>query len=188
MEEAVLSPPLSRIEAEVRRIRELLARGEFAAALAVAQPLLSELPANRDVFYMAAVSQRYLRRIPDALATLAEMEQHHPNYARLYQERGHCYVTMRAAERAIDAFSRAVALNSSLPASWNALQVLYRMTGRPAEADHAAAQAANLAALPAEIVTAFSMYADGQIREAEQVVRQYLLTHGNHVEGMRLLA
>jgi predicted Zn-dependent protease len=188
MEAAALSPPLSRIEAEIRRIRELLARGEFASALAVAQPLLSEAPANRDVLYMAAVSQRYLRRIPDALATLAEMEQHHPNYARLYQERGHCYVTLRAAERAIEAFSRAVALNSSLPASWNALQVLYRMAGRPAEADHAAAQAANLAALPAEIVTAFSMYADGQIHEAEQVVRQYLLTHGNHVEGMRLLA
>src|ERR1700685_2167277 len=160
MQAAAVSPPPSRIEAEVRRIRELLARGQFASALAAAQPLLTEAPAIRDIQYKTAVSQRYLGLIPDALATLAEMERHHPNYARLYQERGHCYVTMRAAERAIEAFSRAVALNSSLPASWNALQVLYRMTGRPADADHAAAQAANLAALPAEIVSAFSMYAD----------------------------
>ena len=32
------------------------------------------------------------------------------------------------------------------------------------------------------------MFADGEISAAEQVVRQYLLTHGDHIEGMRLLA
>jgi predicted Zn-dependent protease len=188
MQAATQSPPPSRIETEVRRVRELLERGQFASALAAAQPLLSEVPENRDVLLMTAVSQRYLGRIPDALATLAVLEQHHSNYAWLYQERGHCYVGMRAAEPAIDAFTRAVTLNSSLPASWHALQLLYRMTGRRADADNAADQAANLAALPKEIVAAFSMYADGQIQEAEHAVRQYLLTHGDHVEGMRLLA
>jgi tetratricopeptide (TPR) repeat protein len=81
-----------------------------------------------------------------------------------------------------------VNLNPSLPASWNALQALFRMAGQSADAEYAAAQAANLAALPVEIATAFSMYADGEIHDAERVVRQYLLTHGNHVEGMRLLA
>ena len=45
-----------------------------------------------------------------------------------------------------------------------------------------------LAALPAEVVTATSMFADGEIHEAERVVRGYLLAHGNHVEAMRLLA
>ena len=188
MEAAALSAPPSRIDTEVRRIREMLERGQFASALTAAQPLLSEMPENRDVLYMMAVCQRFLGRIPDALATLAILERHHSNYARLYQERGHCYVAVRAAEPAIEAFTRAVTLNGSLPASWNALQVLYRMTGRPADADHAAVQAANLAALPKEIVAAFSMYADGQIQDAERVVRQYLLTHGDHVEGMRLLA
>jgi tetratricopeptide (TPR) repeat protein len=188
MEAAALSPPESRIETEVRRVREMLERGQFASALAAAQPLLSEMPENRDVLYMTAVCQRFLGRIPDALATLATLERHHSNYARLFQERGHCYVGLRAAETAIEAFTRAVTLNGSLPASWNALQVLYRMTGRLADADHAAVQAANLAALPKEIVAAFSMCADGQIQDAERVVRQYLLTHGNHVEGMRLLA
>ena len=32
------------------------------------------------------------------------------------------------------------------------------------------------------------MYADGEIQAAEHVVRQYLLQHGDHAEGMRLLA
>jgi tetratricopeptide (TPR) repeat protein len=83
---------------------------------------------------------------------------------------------------------RAVILNPSLPASWKALQALYRMTGQTAYADDAAGHVANLAALPPEIVTAFSMFADGEIYDAERVVRQYLLAHGNRIEGMRLLA
>ena len=172
----------------MRRIRSHLDRSEFKEALRLAQELRPEVPENRDVLYMAAVSQRYLARIPDALATLAELEGHHPGYSRLFQERGHCYVALRSAQPAIEAFLRAVNLNPSLPASWNALQALFRMTGQSADADHAAAQAANLAGLPVEIATAFSMFADGEIHDAERVVRQYLLTHGNHVEGMRLLA
>ena len=32
------------------------------------------------------------------------------------------------------------------------------------------------------------MFADGEIHAAELIVRQYLLTHGDHIEGMRLLA
>jgi predicted Zn-dependent protease len=183
-----VSAPPSRIEIEVLRARRLLERGQFAAALAVSQPLLAEVSENRDVLYMTAVSQRNLGRVPEALATLDLLERHHPSYARLYQERGHCYVGMRAAEPAIEAFTRAVTLNASLPASWKALQLLFRITGRREEEDSAAAQAANLAALPKEIVAAFSMYADGQIQDAERVVREYLLNHGNHVEGMRLLA
>ena len=150
--------------------------------------LRDEVPQNRDVLYMLAVGLRYLTRIPEALATLAELEKHHPGYARLFQERGHCHVASRAAEPAIEAFVRAVNLNPSLPASWRALNRLFRMTGRPADAEHAAGQVAMLEALPPPILTAFSMFSDGEIHDAEQLVRRYLLTHGDHVEGMRLLA
>jgi len=176
------------IETEVPRIRALLERGQFGPALAAAQALRAQVPENRDVLYMTAVSLRYLQRIPEALATLAELEKHYPDYSRLFQERGHCHVAMRSPESAIQAFLRAVNLNSSLPASWNALQVLFRMTGRLADAEYAAAQAAKLANLPAELLTAFGMFADGEIQAAEHIVRRYLLTHGDHIEGMRLLA
>jgi len=176
------------VETELKRIRALLERSEFASALVAAQALRAQAPENRDVLYMLAVAQRYVQRIPDALATLAELERHHPRYGRLFQERGHCHVAVRAAEPAIEAYLKAVALNTCLPASWSALEKLFRMTGRARDAKHAADQAAHLAALPPEIMTAFSMYADGEVTEAEQLVRGYLLTHGNHVEGMRLLA
>ena len=176
------------IEAEVSRIRALLERGQFGPALQAAQGLRAQVPENRDVLYMIAVSLRFLQRVPEALAMLAELEQRCPDYSRLYQERGHCHVAMRSPESAIEAFARAVNLNPSLPASWNALQVLFRMTGRPAEAESAAAQVARLAQLPAQLLTAFGMFADGEIHASEQVVREYLLTHGDHIEGLRLLA
>ncbi len=181
-------PPPSRIETEVRRVRELLQRSDYATALAAVSALREEVPQNRDVLYMMAVAQRYLERIPDALATLAELEKYHPDYPRLYQERGHCHVALRAPGPAIEAFLRAVTLNPSLPASWRALQALYKMSGQTAYAEDAAAHLANLKALPPEILTAFSMFADGELHDAEAVVRHYLLTHGDHVEGMRLLA
>ncbi len=178
----------SRIEPEVRRIRALMEQGQFAAALAAAEALRAEVPANRDALYMIAVSRRYLGRIGEALAMLAHMEALHPAFSRLFQERGHCYVALRQAEPAITAFLRAVNLNHALPASWKALQTLFRMTGRAADAEMAAGHIAALARLPAEIVTASSMFADGEIQPAETIVRQYLVKHGNHVEGMRLLA
>ena len=169
-------------------MRELLERSQFANAVYAARAALDRAPGNRDLLYMLAVGQRYLNRLPDALDTLARIEALFPNYSRLHQERGHCHVALRAAEPAIAAFEQAVRINPALPASWQALSVLYRMTGRPAAADTASAHVAKLGSLPVEIVTATSMFADGEIHEAERLVRQFLLSHGDHVEGMRLLA
>jgi tetratricopeptide (TPR) repeat protein len=188
MQPAIISPPPSGIETEVRRVRALLERGDFTQGLEAALALAAEAPDDRDVLYLIAVSLRYLQRIPEALQTLERLERAHPGYPRLYQERGHCHVALRSAGPAIEAFERAVTMSPALPASWRALQTLYRMSGRTAEAERADAQVKSLAALPHPIVTAFSMYADGEILDAERVVREYLLAHGDHVEGMRLLA
>jgi tetratricopeptide (TPR) repeat protein len=188
MSAAALNLPKSSIETEVRRIRGLLERNQFAQALAAAEALLATVPENRDVWYMLAVSQRYLGRIPEALATLQRFEAIHPDYSRLFQERGHCHVAARDPIAAIDAYLQAVNLNPALPASWKALQVLFHSAGRTTEAATAAAHVATLASLPLPVVTASSMFADGEIHEAERVVRQFLQTHGDHVEGMRLLA
>jgi tetratricopeptide (TPR) repeat protein len=188
MPAAALNPPKSGIETEALRIRALLEKSQFAPALTAAEALLAKAPENRDVWYMFAVSQRYLGHIPQALVTLQRLEAIHPDYSRLFQERGHCLVAARDPLAAIDAYLRAVNLNPALPASWQALQILFRSSGQLADAETAAAHVAKLASLPQPIVTASSMFADGEIHEAERVVRQFLQTHGNHVEGMRLLA
>ena len=169
-------------------VRDLLDRRQFAEAARTAEALLAERPEDRDLLYMLAVAQRYLGRVSAALATLERLEALYPDYPRLHQERGYCHVAQRSAAPAIAGFERAVALNPALPGSWRTLQTLYTMAGRKAEADNAAAHVAKLASLPTAIVTARSMFADGEIEAAEALVRRYLLEHGDHIEGMRLLA
>src|SRR5437763_1961642 len=120
----------SAVELEVRRIRALVQERRFAEAAAAAQTLAAVVPENRDVHYLRALAQRQLGEIPAALATLAALEQLHPRFSRLYQERGHCYVVLKQAPEAIAAFLRAVQMNPALPASWSMLEGLYRMSGR----------------------------------------------------------
>ena len=178
----------SPIETEVLRIRALVERNQFGAALGAAEALSTTVPENRDVLYMTAVSLRCLQRIPEALATLEQLERLQPRFSRLYQERGHCYVALRDAPRAIDAFLTAVNINPALPASWRMLHSLYQMTAQPENAAMAAGHLEALANLPGEIVTATALFSDGELAAAEAMVRPYLLQHGDHIEGMRLLA
>src|SRR5262249_22715092 len=134
------------------------------------------------------IAQRNLGRVPDALQTLVTLEKLHPRFSRLHEERGHCYVALRQAPQAIDAFLRAVNLNNALPASWNMLEGLYRMTGKSADAEMAGAQVATLRNIPPAVVAATSLFLDGDLDAAEPMVRSFLLANGNHLEAMRLLA
>ncbi len=181
-------PTPSAVELEINRVRGRMEQGHFAEALDAAAQILGKHPRNRDALYMVAVCQRYLQRIPDALATLERLEQTHPGFSRLYQERGHCYVMQRDATHALAAFVRAVNLNPALPASWQKIEALSRMTGQADNARMAAEHVAALSKLPPEIVVATGLFSDGDLVLAEGIVRQFLLKNGNHVEGMRLLA
>jgi tetratricopeptide (TPR) repeat protein len=178
----------SPIEAEVKRIRDLANRRRHDEALGAAEALAVRVPENRDVLYLKALNQRHLGKIPEALATLERLEQLHPGYSRLYQERGHCHVAQRDAPRAIDAFLRGVNINPALPSSWSMLEGLYKMGGEQKNAAMAAQHVATLRRLPPEVITATSLFSDGELTPAENIIRAYLLKHGNQVEAMRLLA
>jgi tetratricopeptide (TPR) repeat protein len=173
---------------EVARTRTLLRQQRFPEALAASESLLAQAVGHRDALLFAAISRRYLGRIPEALSTLKTLERHHPRFSRLYEECGRCFVDLKQAPQAIEAFERAVSLNHSLPGSWSMLAGLYRMTGRAAAAATAAGHAATLRNLPPEVVTATGLFVDGDLDAAESLVRAYLLEYGNHVEAMRLLA
>jgi tetratricopeptide (TPR) repeat protein len=182
------NPPESRVEHEVHRIQALVERRQFLLALTAAEGMLVEVPENRDVLYLVAVSQRYLGRITDALRTLARFEGIHPDFGRLYQERGHCCRAAGETAAAIESYTRAATLNPSLPASWQALAELCRKVGMSAQAENAARQAAHLAKMARPVVTAAGMFAEGNIDGAERLVRQFLQTHNDDIEAMRLLA
>jgi tetratricopeptide (TPR) repeat protein len=131
---------------------------------------------------------RASQRIPEALATLARLQETHPRFSRLYQERGHCLALLRDAPAAIDALREAVRLNPTLPTSWDMLEQLYRVLGDTAQAATAARNLAMLRQLPPEVVVANSLFADGDLSPAEEVIRDYLRKDGDNVGALRLLA
>ena len=182
------APSLPQEPSDGARLHELLRQRRFADVIAAAGPSLARNPGNRDVLLAVAIAQRYLGKIPDALTTLLALEQQHPRFSRLYEERGRCFVEMRRAPEAIEAFLQAVNLNHALPGAWSMLEGLYRMRGERENAGMASGHVATLRALPQEIVVATGWFADGDLQAAEGLIRAYLLKHGDHIEGMRLLA
>jgi tetratricopeptide (TPR) repeat protein len=184
------SKPLTHSPDEVvlASLRQALASGRLNEVMAGVGPRLATEPGHRDFLYLQAVAQRLSQAIPDALVTLATLESFHPTYSRLFQERGHCYVFLRDARRAIEAYERATQLNAALDGSWRALVTLYRMTGNLGAASNAGKHIEKLTSLPVEITTARSMIADGDLREAEALLRPYLQRNPEDVEGLRMLA
>ena len=178
----------SPIDLDVRRIRELSKGGRHGEALAAAEALAASAPDNRDVAYLIAANQRCLNRIPEALSTLQRLEQGHPRFSLLYQERGHCYAALRNVPRAIEAFLRAVSLNPALTPSWSMLERLYRIIGEAKGAAAAAERLSAITQLPPEVVQAGSLFSDGDLSAAENILRAYLLKAGEHAEALRLLA
>jgi tetratricopeptide (TPR) repeat protein len=156
----------SPFELEVGRIRALSKRGRHLEALNAAEMLEAALPPDRDVLYLIATNQRCLNRIHEALETLRRLEQQHPRFSLLYQERGYCYTTLRDAARAIEAFIRAVDINPALATSWSMLERLYRLTGDEKNAATAAERLSTLKQLPPEIVQAGSLFSDAELSGA----------------------
>ncbi len=183
---AIAEPP--PVELQIRALRQLQKQGRHGEALRQAEKLLREVPQNRDLLLIVAGSLRHMLRIPEALAALERLEQLHPRFSRLHQERGLCHIALKDAPRAIDALLRAVNINPALPMSWRMLEGTYRIAGDAANAATAAAHVATLAQLPPDVVTATSLFSDGELAPAENIVRAFLLRHGDHPEAMRLLA
>ena len=125
-------------ELQIARIRELSKAQRHVEALAAAQTLAAAFPSQRDPLYLVATNQRCLQRVAQALASLEHLERQHPHFALLHQERGYCFVTLREAARAVDAFQTAVSLNPLLFASWSMLERLHRTMGNMEKATTAA--------------------------------------------------
>src|SRR6266436_921405 len=173
----VMSQPVAApasVELEVERIRSLLKERRFQQAVSAAAALRTLYRENRDVLYLLALGQRQSRQIKDALDTLADMERHHPGASQLYQERGHCYVVLKDARRAIEAYERAVQINPALPATWSLLEGLYKMVGNEQQRQWADAHAKKLQSTPPEVVAATALFCDGELSAAEKQIRAFL--------------
>lgn len=182
------SPPVvSQVAAQITRIRELSKLRRHTEALAAAETVVVQAPYNRDVLYLIAANQRCLDQITDALTTLGRLEATYPNYSLLHQERGHCYMTLGNLACATDAFSRAVSLNPALVTSWMMLERLYRAAGETKGAIAASKHVSLLRQLPPEVVRAGTLFSDGDLIPAENILQKYRVGGGSHFEAVRLL-
>lgn len=143
---------------------------------------------DRDALLREARDLRARQCVPEALAALARLQAQHPRFSRLYQERGHCHVVLGDGPAAIEALREAVRLNPTLPASWDMLEQLHRMQGDAAPAATAARHLATLRQLPSAVVAANSLFADGDLELAEEVIRRYLSEDPVNVGALRLFA
>ena len=188
MTDLLEAAPASTVEADIFALRRLLAEGRHDEVLAQTAARLPDLPDNRDLLVLKAAGHRHLRQVDEAMAVLDRLEALQPHFSRLHQERGLCFVQRKDADKAIQSLLIAVHINPALPQSWSMLAKLYAMTGDAQNAAMAGEHVVKLADLPAEVVQATSLFSDGELKPAEDMTRHYLLSHGNHVEAMRLLA
>jgi len=183
------APPSGEPQAaDIRALYVLQDKGDHAGAVTGAQRLLASYPANRDLLLIEAHGLRMLKRTDDALAALARFAAHHPNFSQMFLERGLCHVARRDAPAAIRDLHSAVTINPALAMGWRMLDGLYRMTGDMRSAEVASRHVVHLASIPGPIVHAKVLFHDGEITEAETLIRRFLLESGDHPEGMRLLA
>jgi tetratricopeptide (TPR) repeat protein len=151
---------------------------------AALSPAYARLEAELD----AAKSLRTSNQLTAALLALQRLEATYSRSGRLQEELGHLYRALGQDAAALAAYRRAVSYNDTLVESWGALEALCRSAGEISEAQRAAHCLDYMAGLPPAVVTASSLLSEGELQAAETTVRQYLQTHGAHVDAMRILA
>ena len=142
---------------------------------------------GREAQLQAARHLRAAHKIDQALALLAQMEPAHPQFSRLHHERGLCHALRGDARGALAALHRALQINPMLPASWDLLAQVYAGLGDETRAQAAAHKRAALEQMPAELVVAHSLAADGDHTLAEQVLRDWLAREPANPAALHLL-
>lgn len=120
--------------------------------------------------------------------SLEALEKRFPLSGLVRQERGNYFKATGDLSAAVAAYASAVAANDALLESWRELLQWGRAYGRIAEADQAGPCIAKLKDVPVELLAGSNLLNEGELDAAEDVIRSYLVRHGAHIEGMRLLA
>jgi tetratricopeptide (TPR) repeat protein len=176
------------LDCQVRQAKKFLQKGRLVEAKEAAERVLSNEVDNVDALYIIAVSNRYLKKHSQALATLKKIKAINLTFSRAYQEEGHVYRALKGVPEAIVSFEQAVSLNPALVSSWKSLHELYEIQGKKREANNAIEHFLRLSNLPAELLSVTSMIHEGMLLKAEEICRAFLQKHKHHIEAMRLLA
>ena len=138
-------------------------------------------------FYQA-VCLRYCGHYNKALNTLSSLLDSYPEYAKAYQEMGHCYRDQHENNSALRAYEHAVQLNPMLNASWTNISRLLKQQNLLAGSQQAQEKAMYNASLSVPVQQAYHWFYDGKIKQAEHQIRKILQAQPHYVPAMRLLA
>lgn len=144
--------------------------------------------ASRDALLQQVRTLRETGRLAEALAHLSRFEAQAGSSGRLYQERAHCLIAAGQIAPALQALHEAVRRNPALPTSWDMLAQIHRMQGQPSAAAQAEQRLAILKALPVKVVAANCLHAEGDLVQAEAIIRDFLREDRENVGALHLLA
>jgi tetratricopeptide (TPR) repeat protein len=111
-----------------------------------------------------------------------------PDHGRAHQEEGHTCRDAGRLDDALQAYARATHFNPALVAAWRELAKILRDRSMVREAERVESELQQLQALPAPLLAATDLIAQGRLLKAEDIVRQFLGKVPHHVAAMRLLA
>tara|TARA_R110000737_G_scaffold18342_2_gene36335 strand:+ start:14526 stop:16553 length:2028 start_codon:yes stop_codon:yes gene_type:complete len=179
------------IETQLKLLQQLIQTAKFDDAIAQGQQLqqqTSDTEQQVQLWYLITVAQRYAKRLPQALTSIAALLKLNQSHARAYQEQGYINLALAKPLQAKASFEQAIQLNPSLVASWQELIELYRDANQMALVQKAANQLDKLKHLPPALLAVTELMHEGKLLKAEQICRHFLQNNKRHIDGMCLLA
>lgn len=178
----------SLLARRLRRVRRLLRRRAFDAALASTRRLLWQGAQDPQALYVLALAQRCAGELTEALATLDRLEILQPRSGRLFQERGRCRRALGDGLAAVRCFQRAVTLNPTLVVSWRALIAFHEARGHTRHAALARRHLLRIERLPVPVRRATGRLAEGDFTSAERILHDFLRSAPQQPDALILLA
>jgi tetratricopeptide (TPR) repeat protein len=188
---------MSVASTDLRSIKRMMQQQNFAAALRDIDLILNNINTQTtkppqafliELAYLKAACLRYLEQPTAALEELLHLQKIAPDFAKGFQEQGHCHRVLGQTELAILAFQRAVNLHPALIASWKQLHALFVLQKEDTLAAQAQERFQELSRLPPPVLQATGLFHEGKIAIAERITRDFLKQAPKNVPGMRLLA
>ncbi|MBA6287521.1 tetratricopeptide repeat protein, partial [Colwellia sp. MB3u-4] len=178
-------------EDQLKSIQQLIQTTKFNDAITQSKQLQKQTTDQEhqiELWYLIAVAQRYAKTIPAALSSINALLKLDETHSRANQEQGFIYLALDEPALAKISFEKAVKLNPSLVASWQALIHLYRDEKQQDKVQKAANQLEKLKKLPPALLAVTELMHEGKLLKAEQICRHFLQDNQRHIDGMCLLA
>ncbi|MBA6291547.1 sulfotransferase [Colwellia sp. MB3u-70] len=179
------------MEEQLKSIQQLIQTTKFNDAITQSKQLQKQTTDQEhqiELWYLIAVAQRYAKTIPAALSSINELLKLDETHSRANQEQGFIHLALDEPALAKISFEKAVKLNPSLVASWQALIHLYRDEKQQDNVQKAANQLEKLKKLPPALLAVTELMHEGKLLKAEQICRHFLQDNKRHIDGMCLLA